>query len=76
MGIFKQVVIKNEKKKNKYKEDKSRLKKLNLKDGLSLLDIGCGWGGLLIEAAKQYKVKGLGITLSEEQYIKFKERIK
>ena len=35
-----------------------------------------GWGGLLIEAAKQYKVKGLGITLSEEQYIKFKERIK
>ena len=52
------------------------LKKLNLKDGLSLLDIGCGWGGLLIEAAKQYKVKGLGITLSEEQYIKFKERIK
>ena len=44
------------------------LKKLNLKDGLSLLDIGCGWGGLLIEAAKQYKVKGLGITLSEEQY--------
>ena len=31
--------------------------KLNLKDGLSLLDIGCGWGGLLIEAAKQYKVK-------------------
>ena len=41
-----------------------------------MLDIGCGWGGLLIEAAKQYKVKGLGITLSEEQYIKFKERIK
>ena len=32
--------------------------------------------GLLIEAAKQYKVKGLGITLSEEQYKKFKERIK
>ena len=41
-----------------------------------MLDIGWGWGGLLIEAAKQYKVKGLGITLSEEQYIKFKERIK
>ena len=52
------------------------LKKLNLKEGETLLDIGCGWGGLLIEAAKQYKVKGLGITLSEEQYIKFKERIK
>ncbi|MGL6106504.1 class I SAM-dependent methyltransferase [Romboutsia sp.] len=52
------------------------LKKLNLREGLSLLDIGCGWGGLLIEAAKKYKVKGLGITLSEEQYKKFKSRIK
>ena len=51
------------------------LKKLNLSEGLSLLDIGCGWGGLLIEAAKLYKVKGLGITLSEEQYKKFKSRI-
>ena len=51
------------------------LKKLNLKEGQSLLDIGCGWGFLLIEAAKLYKVKGLGITLSEEQYKKFKERI-
>ena len=32
------------------------------------------WGSL-IEAAKNYKVKGLGITLSEEQYKKFKSRI-
>ncbi|MBQ3423287.1 MAG: class I SAM-dependent methyltransferase, partial [Romboutsia sp.] len=52
------------------------LKKLNLKEGLSLLDIGCGWGSLLIEAAKLYKVKGVGITLSQEQYNKFIERIK
>ena len=51
------------------------LKKLNLKEGQSLLDIGCGWGSLLIEAAKNYKVKGLGITLSEEQYKNFKSRI-
>lgn len=51
------------------------LKKLNLKEGMSLLDIGCGWGGLLIHAAKKYKIKGLGITLSEEQYKRFKERI-
>ena len=51
------------------------LKKLNLKEGESLLDIGCGWGTLLIEAAKKYKVKGLGITLSDEQYKKFSERI-
>ena len=51
------------------------LKKLNLKEGESLLDIGCGWGTLLIEAAKKYKVKGLGITLSDEQYKKFSGRI-
>lgn len=52
------------------------LKKLQLKEGMSLLDIGCGWGYLLIEAAKKYKIHGVGITLSEQQYLKFKERIK
>jgi len=52
------------------------LSKLNLKEGMSLLDIGCGWGYLLIEAAKKYKVTGVGITLSEEQYKVFNERIK
>lgn len=51
------------------------LKKLNLKQGMSLLDIGCGWGFLLIEAAKKYKIHGLGITLSEEQHKEFKKRI-
>ncbi|MGU8606493.1 class I SAM-dependent methyltransferase [Clostridium perfringens] len=52
------------------------LKKLNLKEGQHLLDIGCGWSYLIIEAAKLYKVKALGITLSEEQFKKAKERIK
>ncbi len=51
------------------------LEKLYLKEGMSLLDIGCGWGFLLIEAAKKYKVHGTGITLSEEQYKEFKRRI-
>ena len=51
------------------------LKKLNLSEKNTLLDIGCGWGYLLIEAAKLYKVKGVGITLSEEQYKKCKERV-
>lgn len=52
------------------------LKKLNIKEGMSLLDVGCGWGSFLIEAVKKYKVHGIGITLSEEQYKKFNERIK
>ena len=52
------------------------LKKLHLEEGMSLLDIGCGWGFLLIEAAKKYKVHGTGITLSHEQYTEFQKRIK
>jgi cyclopropane-fatty-acyl-phospholipid synthase len=52
------------------------LKKLNLKKGQRLLDIGCGWGELIISAAKQYGVNALGITLSKEQYNKVKQRIK
>jgi len=52
------------------------LKKLNLQVGQSLLDIGSGWGWLIIRAAKKYGVKALGITVSEEQYNHTKERIK
>ncbi len=52
------------------------LEKLHLEEGMELLDIGCGWGFLLIEAAKKYKVKGTGITLSHEQYAEFYRRIK
>lgn len=52
------------------------LEKLYLKEGMNLLDIGCGWGFLLIEAAKKYHVHGTGITLSEEQYKEFQKRIK
>lgn len=51
------------------------LKKLALREGMRLLDIGCGWGFLLLRAAKEYKVKGTGITLSKEQYEGFKARI-
>lgn len=52
------------------------LKKLNLQKGDTLLDIGCGWGELITAAAKQYGVKAMGVTLSEEQYAKTSERIK
>lgn len=51
------------------------LQKLYLKEGMTLLDIGCGWGYLLIEAAKKYGIKGTGITLSSEQYKEFQKRI-
>lgn len=52
------------------------LEKLNLEEGMSLCDIGCGWGFLLIRAAKKYKIRGVGITLSTEQAKKFEERIR
>ena len=42
-------------------------RKLRLASGERLLDIGCGWGGLIMHAAKRYGVMALGITLSEAQ---------
>jgi cyclopropane-fatty-acyl-phospholipid synthase len=42
-------------------------RKLALKAGDRLLDIGCGWGSLLIHAAANYGVRGLGVTLSGPQ---------
>ncbi len=52
------------------------LKKLLLRPGQRLLDIGCGWGSLLIEAAKKYGVKGVGLTLSRGQFELGSRRIK
>lgn len=43
-------------------------KKLRLKKGEKLLDIGCGWGGLLCHAVQHYGVVAHGVTLSQEQY--------
>lgn len=43
-------------------------RKLRLKPGDRLLDIGCGWGGLLRWAARNYGVSGVGVTLSREQH--------
>jgi cyclopropane-fatty-acyl-phospholipid synthase len=42
-------------------------RKLRLRRGQRLLDIGCGWGGLLIYAAQHYGVEALGITVSQPQ---------
>jgi cyclopropane-fatty-acyl-phospholipid synthase len=43
-------------------------RKLMLRPSESLLDIGCGWGGLIFHAAKEYGVNATGITLSRNQY--------
>ncbi len=50
-------------------------RKLRLQPGERLLDIGCGWGGLIIWAAQHYDVEAVGITLSENQYQLAQERI-
>ncbi|MEJ2504431.1 MAG: cyclopropane-fatty-acyl-phospholipid synthase [Gemmatimonadota bacterium] len=42
-------------------------RKLRLREGARLLDIGCGWGSLILHAARSYGVRALGITLSERQ---------
>ncbi|MEO8910769.1 MAG: cyclopropane-fatty-acyl-phospholipid synthase family protein [Gemmatimonadaceae bacterium] len=50
-------------------------RKLRLKPGERLLDIGCGWGGLIMHAAEHYGVDATGITLSENQAALARERI-
>jgi cyclopropane-fatty-acyl-phospholipid synthase len=50
-------------------------RKLLLEPGETLLDIGCGWGGLIMHAAARYGVRATGITLSEEQAAFARRRI-
>ncbi len=42
-------------------------RKLGLKPGMKLLDVGCGWGGMVLHAVKNYGVTAIGVTLSEQQ---------
>ena len=42
-------------------------RKLGLRPGMRLLDVGCGWGGMVRHAAREYGVKALGVTLSAQQ---------
>ncbi len=51
-------------------------RKLNLKPGHTLLEIGCGWGGFATHAARNYGCKVTGITISKEQLVEAKHRVK
>lgn len=51
-------------------------RKLRLKEGERLLDIGCGWGGLAVYAAQRYGVRVLGVTLSEAQLHEGRARVR
>ncbi|MEK6648495.1 MAG: class I SAM-dependent methyltransferase [Actinomycetota bacterium] len=50
-------------------------RKLDLKPEMKLLDVGCGWGTLLIHAAKEYGVKAVGVTLSKNQIALAQQRV-
>lgn len=50
-------------------------RKLRLKPGERMLDIGCGWGALLIHAATHHGIEGHGVTLSQAQFDLARERV-
>jgi cyclopropane-fatty-acyl-phospholipid synthase len=50
-------------------------RKLRLQPGERMLDVGCGWGGLVIHAARNYGVHATGVTLAEEQYAYAVEKV-
>lgn len=50
-----------------YAKRKLSLDKLNLEPGMTLLDIGCGWGSTMRHAIEEYDVNVIGLTLSENQ---------
>ena len=50
-------------------------RKLGLQPGMRLLDIGCGWGGMILHAAEHYGVTAVGVTISTEQAQLAKQRV-
>lgn len=51
-------------------------RKLRLDEDVRLLDIGCGWGSLLLHAAERYGARGVGVTLSQTQAEVARDRIR
>ncbi|MBK7325646.1 MAG: class I SAM-dependent methyltransferase [Propionivibrio sp.] len=51
------------------------LNKIQLRPGERLLDIGCGWGALVLQAARQYGARCVGITLSRQQFEEASRRV-
>jgi len=51
------------------------LNKLNLEPGMTLLDVGCGWGGALVRAVEKYDVNVIGLTLSRRHCERSKARL-
>lgn len=51
-------------------------RKLNLKPGMKILDVGCGWGSLVLHAATEYGVTAVGVTLSKNQVTYAREKIR
>ncbi|MFE2233663.1 class I SAM-dependent methyltransferase [Streptomyces sp. NPDC059442] len=50
-------------------------RKLDLKEGDRLLDVGCGWGSMAVHAAREYGARVVGVTLSREQAVYARKRI-
>jgi cyclopropane-fatty-acyl-phospholipid synthase len=50
--------------------------KLSLEPGMRLLDVGCGWGGMVLHAARHHGVNAVGITISEEQAALARQRVR
>lgn len=50
-------------------------RKLALRPGMRILDVGCGWGGMVLHAAKNHGVDAVGVTISNEQAAKARERV-
>ena len=51
------------------------LDKLNLEPGMTLLDVGCGWGGAVVRAVEKYDVNVIGVTLSRNHFERSKARL-